>query len=383
MTHLTVKHRPDLPPLEDDTASSQVPLAHLASFAGSAALLSLTSMIVWMRGLQNRDITGALILLLGLNLPYLVSPVTPGVGDLLKLMLGSALFLALWSIGGPITELKWFTISMVLISVYSIIGALIMPEYFMYNTASEKAIVGGWDLAGPFGHANALGMYCTVAFAFVPLIPGFWWRLLNGSILLATMVASASRTALISAGIVALWWLICWFRSVISIRLVGTVLVGVSAAAMFVFPFLPWDPHALSDRASVWAASLGVWRESPWVGLGVNWFLTDARLSANTASWAFVGTGHNLVVDTLVKTGLLGLGVLVPVFLAALFSTRALRVTSHQIACFGYLIAFFVAATTEAVWTLLPNLQIFQISGLIFAVLILARPDGRVVGASS
>jgi hypothetical protein len=45
---------------------------------------------------------------------------------------------------------------------------------------------------------------------------------------------------------------------------------------------------------------------------------------------------------------------------ADLRSTRALHVSSHQIACFGYLIAFLVASTTEATWVLLPNRELFQ-----------------------
>ena len=148
---------------------------------------------------------------------------------------------------------------------------------------------------------------------------------------------------------------------------------------MLVFPFLNWDPQAFTDRASVWASAIDVWQESPVFGLGVNWFLTDAQSSANEASWAYVGTGHNVVMDTLVKSGLVGFAVLTPVLVAAIVATRGLRVTSQQVACFGYLIAFFVTATTEAIWALLPNLQLFPISGLIFAVLIVARDGDRTV----
>src|ERR1700709_2302080 len=45
ITHLNVKPMPDLPPLEDDSASTKFPLAHLASLAGSAVLLVVSSMI--------------------------------------------------------------------------------------------------------------------------------------------------------------------------------------------------------------------------------------------------------------------------------------------------------------------------------------------------
>src|SRR4029079_14129652 len=136
-----------------------------------------------------------------------------------------------------------------------------------------------------------------------------------GSILFVTIVAAASRTALIAAALVVLWWLICWFKSFISMRIAGTLVVGLTATAMFVFPFVHWDPAAFTDRASVWAESLRVWQQSPVVGKGVNWFLEDAQAAGNIAKWAFVGTGHNMVVDTLVKSGLLGLAVLVLVLL--------------------------------------------------------------------
>ncbi|AFM16085.1 lipid A core-O-antigen ligase-like enyme [Mycolicibacterium chubuense NBB4] len=378
ITHLNVKHSPDLPPLEDDSASSKFPLAHLASLGGSALLLALSSFVVLMkRGHPNRNIGGVLILLLAVNIPYVLSPALPAVADLPKIALANLFVLALWKTGASIDELKWVPIIVAGIGVYSLIGGLIIPDYMMYNIVSEKAIIGGWELAGPFGHGNVLGMYCAVAFSLVPLIPGRRWQVVCGMILFTTALASASRTAVIASVLVALWWLICRFRSVISIRFVGTVFVSAGVSAMLVLPFLNWDPHAFTDRASVWAASLGVWQHSPLVGLGVNWFLTDAKYSANVAVWAYVGTGHNLVVDTLVKSGVIGVVILAPVLVTAIVAARALRLTNQQIALFGYLGAFFVAAATEAVWALLPNLQLFPISGLIFAMLILSRHGDR------
>lgn len=381
ITYLTVEHSPVLPPGEA-TTSPDLPLAQLASLAGSALLLALSIVAVLMRGHPNRDITGVLILLLAVNLPYLVSPELPPPADLPKIVLANVFVLALWNVGAPISGLKWVPITVAVISVYSLIGGLIAPEHMMYNLVSEKALVAGWELAGPFGHANVLGMYCALGFALTPLVAEARWRLLTGAILFATVLASASRTAVIATVLVALWWLLCWFRSTISIRLTGTILVSASAAAMFVFPIVDWDPDAFTERAHVWAESLNVWRQSPVVGMGVNWFLNDAQASGNIAKWAYVGTGHNMVVDTLVKSGLLGVAVLVPLLLAAVISARALRVTNQQIACFGFLMAFFVAATTEAVWALMPNLQLFPISGLVFGVLIVNAYDGRAVGGN-
>ncbi len=131
----------------------------------------------------------------------------------------------------------------------------------------------------------------------------------------------------------------------------------------------------------MWVASLAEWQRSPLVGLGVNWFLTDAQSNANVAAWAYVGTGHNLIIDTLVKSGVIGVAVLAPVIVLAILAARTLPATNQQIALFGYLGAFFVAASTEAVWALLPNLQLFPISGMIFAMLILSRYSRPVAQA--
>lgn len=376
ITHVMVKHSPDLPPGQDSD-SSKLPIAHLISLAGSAALLGLSGLIAIRRGRPDRDITGVLILLVALNVPYFVTLAMPGPQDLIKLALANAFILAIWNVGAPIADLKWLPIITTGIGVYSLIGGFLAPEYMMYNIVSEKAIVGGWELAGPFGHGNVLGMYCGLSFALVPLVPRVPWRIFCGVILLATIVASATRTALLAAAAVIMWWLVCWLKSVISVRLAGTMLIAVIATATFTFPFLDWDPHAFTDRAAVWVSALKVWEQSPLVGMGVNWFLNGAQASANTAAWAYVGTGHNLTVDTLVKSGILGIAVLAPVLLAAVWSARGLQISTQQIACLGYLVAFFVIATSEAVWSLLPNLQLFPISGMIFAVLIVTRHRGR------
>jgi O-antigen ligase len=118
-----------------------------------------------------------------------------------------------------------------------------------------------------------------------------------------------------------------------------------------------------------------VWQESRWFGVGINWFATDALSSASIANWAYVSSAHNLVINTLVTSGLVGICVLVLVLLAAMRSILALDVTSHQIAFFGYLIAFLVASATEAIWIPLPSSELFPVVGLVFAVVIVARHD--------
>jgi hypothetical protein len=376
LNYLNVQHVPtlvgNLPPPIGVTAQ-QIPLAHVARQAGSIVLFLVSLVALLTRGHPDRNLSGAIILLLGLLFPYITSPALPGRNDFVRVVLAAAVIVAIWHVGASIDVLKWVPITGSLIATYSIIGGLIAPGYMMFGKVRRKALIGDIQLAGPFPHSNALGIYCALALALIPLIVSIRWRVLHGLILCMAIVASASRTALVIAGVVLLWWVICWFRSVISIRVAGTALIGLCAAIVLVLPLLTWNPGAFTGRAYVWAESLSAWQESRLVGLGVNWFTSDALSSASVANWAYVGSGHNLVVDTLTTSGVVGICVLVLVLFAAIRSVRAFEVTSHQIACFGHLIAFLVASTTEAIWVFLPHLEMFPVVGLVFAVVVVTR----------
>ena len=344
----------------------------------AALVLFLVCCAVWfIRGHFDRTVSGALILLLALGLPFVITPARPANTTIIWIVLSTAVILAVWHIGAPVDGLKWVAISGSAIGAYTIIAALIVPEYTTFRAVSTKSFIGSGNLqlAGPFGHSNTLGLYCVLALALVPFVANFRWRVIHAIVLCATILASASRTSLIAAGILALWWVICWGRSVISIRLTGTALIGCCAAAVVVLPFLDWDPDALSQRGFIWAEGLRAWQESRLVGLGVSFFETDATSSGSTWQWAYVGAGHNLVIDTLVKSGLVGICLIALVLLYALYSVRELTVTSQQIACFGYLITFLVLSTTETIWTQFPYVELFPVVGLVIAVMIARRPN--------
>ncbi|WP_083141962.1 O-antigen ligase family protein [Mycolicibacterium parafortuitum] len=376
INYLLVKHVPDQS-IDRALASAETPIAGLARWALSGVLLAVSSLVLLMRGHPNRDVTWLLVFLMALNLPYLIGPDQPGPADLVKIMLANLVLLAIWHTGARVVVLKWIPILVSGVGAYSLIGGLIIPEYMMYNIVSRKSLVFGWELAGPFGQSNALGMYCAVAFSLVPLIGQNRWRAVCASILLATIVASASRTALVAVAVVVLWWLICRLRSVISIRLAGTVLAGTALAAAMVIPLLRWSPGSFTERAFIWAGGLELWRDAPVVGSGYNWFLQHGQEQAEIVLWAGMGTGHNIHIDTLIKFGLAGLAFLLPIWIGAIYVTGTMRVINEQVALFGYLIAFFVLGMTEAVWHLWPNIQQFPTSTLIFATVLMARNRGR------
>jgi O-antigen ligase len=162
------------------------------------------------------------------------------------------------------------------------------------------------------------------------------------------------------------------------------MLASAAVGAALVIPLLNWSADSFTGRPFIWSEALSLWQHSPIVGMGFNWFLAHGQSAEEVFVWARAGTGHNILIDTLVKSGLAGLAALVPIWIGAIFATRALRARNEQIALFGYLIAFFVIAVTEAVWELWPNVQQFPTSGLIFATLLMARGrDKATEGMSS
>ena len=373
---LTVKHVA-VTPETVRLLPARTRLSSVVSRLAAVAVFLVCSVAVLKRGHPERNVFGVIALLLALIIPYIISPSLPGTADVFRVALAAAVILAIWNIGAPVDGLRWVSITGSIIAAYSIIGGVIIPEYMMYGDRSTKALFRNWQLVGPFGHSNVFGLYCVLALALSPLIVSVPWRIINGLILCAAIVASASRTALIAAGVLALWWIICRFRSVISIRSAGTALIGLCAAVVVVLPLLSWKPQSFTGRGFIWTASLKAWKESPVFGLGINWFETTATPAPYFARWAYLAEAHNLVLDTLVRSGLVGMCLVVLVLLAAIRSVRTLDVSSHQIACFGFLIAFLVESTTEADFILLPNRQQFPVVGLVFAVLISRRLVSR------
>ena len=243
----------------------------------------------------------------------------------------------------------------------------------MYNIVSRKAIIAGWELAGPFGHSNVLGVYCGVAFALVPLIDNVRWRVLCAVTLVATITASATRTALIGVG----------FRDAV----VATLLLPVGLldtrgghrtrhhhhGRHVHRSFLNWDPRAFTDRGLHLGRERPDMAESPLFGKGFDWFANDAQYSAEIANWAFVGTGHNIVMDTLVKTGLVGMAAVVPCSSSPSGSPVRHPSSTSRSPSSDSSSAISSSPPPRRPGTLWPNVQLFPISAMIFAIIAVAR----------
>ena len=154
----------------------------------------------------------------------------------------------------------------------------------LHRALNDDPVVPGLRIPTQFCAENGTGKPAAAldldqaACSFVvPLIDNVRWRVLCAVTLVATITASATRTALIGVGFVMLWWILCYFRSVFSIRVAGTAFAAITMVGMFIVPFLSWDPSAFTERAYIWAASVRIWLESPLFGKGFDWFANDAQ----------------------------------------------------------------------------------------------------------
>jgi O-antigen ligase len=373
---LNVKHDPDI------VDYGRFPLARDVSIVAAAVLFCVCLVIIVRRVRRLPHNFGGLTLILlalfVLNLDWS----SPTKEEFVKIILAAAVIFAVWAEKVPVSALKWISVSGSVVGLYTLSGALFAPEYMNYRSDSAKAFIANWQLAGPFAHSNALAIFCILAACFSPLIVSVRWRILNIVILFATIVATASRTALIAVAIVSAWWLFCRFLSRRAVRLVGTMMVAACAAAVVAIPLVfLGNPYAISARGYAWATSIGAWRESRLFGLDNDWF-THTTHTADPASWPF-RSGHNLFIDVLVKSGLVGICVLALVLLIATLVAIRLRDLVQQIAVFAYLAAFLVESTAEATWQwfLLPTYAHFPVVGLVFTVLVAgdgAYADSRI-----
>jgi O-antigen ligase len=373
--YLHVTHEATI--IDSDT---QLPLAKALSLVSVVTLYLVCAFIVFARGesaVRVRSIGGLAILLFGLIVPYAISPTVPDPVELVKVGLTVAVFLAVWCIGAPVDGLKWISITASLIGAYSLIGLIVVPDHF--NSAPSyrgspnltKSIISDWILAGPFWGGNTLGLYCVLALALTPLVASVRWKVTHASILSVTIIASASRTAIIAAAILALWWLVCRSRSKAFVHAAGVVLIGCCVSIVLALPFANSNPLAFSGRGYAWAASIGAWQESPLTGLGISYVAISSRTVSllNPYSWSY-HHGHNLIVDTLLKSGLVGCFVVVCVLIVAIRSIFKLDNIGHQTALLGFLLVFLIASSSEAIWYLIPTMPLFPVVALVFATVI-------------
>lgn len=195
--------------------------------------------------------------------------------------------------------------------------ALALDESSRYwiPLAGPLGLDGRW--AGPFVHPNLAGPVGAILLVYGATRRGWRCALFVVAGVLVLLLAS-SRTATVAAGaglltVVAAWWVERPGRIPRSLR---ATVVAVPAVVMAVLLVIA-NP-GLTGRTTVWPVMADLWREHPVLGIGDAGYAEAIRTGA-LLSWA--DHAHNVFFDALVRTGVVGLGLVVLVVGLALVIT--------------------------------------------------------------
>lgn len=228
-----------------------------------------------------------------------------------------------------------------------------------------------WE--GPFGNVN----YAGPIGAFLVVL-GLIQRRISGYLLTATGVlflfVSDSRSAWI-AGLVATLVLISASRIQRNSRSIVGIISGVLAAMVVsIFVLVIASDGSRTGRRPFWASYVEQWKSSPFIGVGDRGI---ASLIANDRVPAMATHGHNLIIDPLLRYGLLPtLAICGCVLMAAIVAWRADPVVRPSALALLVLFTCLGIAEDLVTWTYLS----IAVVPLLFVVMIGDRQRQELSG---
>jgi hypothetical protein len=182
----------------------------------------------------------------------------------------------------------------------------------------SKAIIGTTVLAGPYPHSNALGLAVVLGLPFVLTSLTGIGRVAATSIVVWSLVWSASRASLFTAGVVILATIATGAMGRRSVRNALCAAIAMAGGAMVILPLTVTDPRAYTSRGLIWMSSI---RNVPSHLLFCEGPDTYLRADPVTASvGVFTTHGHNIFVTTITEGGVL--------YVAALFTAVVIAVVA-------------------------------------------------------
>ncbi|MCM6761085.1 hypothetical protein NB037_01520 [Rathayibacter sp. ZW T2_19] len=252
---------------------------------------------------------------------------TGSVGTTNKWWVPPLIAASLVAIGPALRELQvlgWVT---GFVALFSLGFGLVSDKAFMLQTVfleqSSKALIGDRLLAGPFAQMNVLGLSMAAGLPFVFLIERRRIRFVLVAATVAALVLSASRTSIIAVLFVVTAALTTVaFRTVASRRLVLVGFFAVTLGVQVLLPLLTTDPEAFTSRGDIWIRSIERWPLSPVFGFGTGAYAPGSVLAGllGYASWH----GHNVFISAITMGGLILLGAIIVLFVAAWSRAMAL-----------------------------------------------------------
>ncbi|WP_146617513.1 O-antigen ligase family protein [Arthrobacter globiformis] len=205
---------------------------------------------------------------------------------------------------------------------------------------TRKCSPAGVILPGINGSENAFGLCAVLAMPFVLLAFKSSARFIFSAFLAYLVLASGSRSAVL--GLVALAVLLFLFR--LSKKGLSSFVAVAAAGVLVMFgvilPFMTKDPEAFSTRGRVWLTGIEYMSEAPVTGLGASAWANLTQIGAIYRSDAY--SLHNLWLDTLFVSGLIGFGLL-------LSSLIALIASHAQTTCFPQVFLILIVILTVGI----------------------------------
>lgn len=217
--------------------------------------------------------------------------------------------LAFWLASPPLRVLRTVGLLASLTAGFSIAFALVSPLGLVNAgpAALMKTIIGHGPLllAGPYGSANQLALSLALGAPCVLLLRSRATKILGLTLIGVALAWAAGRTSILAATVGLALYLLCRGRSARTRRAAGFTALFVGTLLVVVTPWYERNPGAFTSRGVIWIQSLADWHNHLWLGGGPSYYeRTD--LPFYLLSFKILN-GHNLVVDSLERGGILGL----------------------------------------------------------------------------
>ena len=291
---------------------------------------------------------------------------------------------ALWDIGG------------IAVSA-GLVGAVAAYQHWTGAGTTEGFFSSSGHLVGRvaagFGTSNSLGGFLVILVPFA-LVGALLVRRGRGLFGLAFALAvigvwaSYSRGALLGLAVIPLFFIPRRYLGWAVPLLVVLTLVATPGLIKERFSQLSASSPDVATRVDIWRAGVDIWEEHPLVGVGIGGF-PQAYSEAHLPGKQFLpGTvfappphAHNLILQQLAETGLLGLVSLLVVLVLAIHTSLIVRrsktrwVSLLGTASLASLAAFLVHNLFDVTLLEGTGVYVFAILGLVSALLVVANSE--------
>lgn len=211
----------------------------------------------------------------------------------------------------------------VLTAIIAIAFGFLLPDAGLAHDAEgvqvdrpEKAVFPSLGLLrGMFTAENSTGIYLSIGFASVAMLPRWWLRLPGLAIVGFALSWSSARNSMVAAGCMllvgAVVWVLAEFGWHRAASAVARLTAGAAVVAMCVVPLVGWlspggwDADAFTGRGAIWNGSLTEWSSQAFLfGSGSDWYRRAAQSDTSSlVTGAY--TGHNEFVHLLATGGVM------------------------------------------------------------------------------